>query len=143
MDYILLYHCTNKEKLYKISSKSVNKSNILNDAFLDNSKICIKSGSEDALVFIIKYINYYETDDEIMPPDCPLAENLNLKDIFELEDHIFGDLLYLIDTKKKKMFIKDMAEISQELNLDNLLKKIAAILAYNMQNLDSEEYLDL
>jgi hypothetical protein len=115
-----IVHISNPTAIYKV--------------YLNTDKIVVESGTEDALVFVVKYINYYNTEDEIPPPEHPLLDNIELKDLFELEAHIFGDLLEVPITEKNKMFIKALMQIAIELNIKTLLKKLAAILAYNMLN---------
>lgn len=115
-----IIHISNPTAIYKVH--------------LDANNITVKSGTEDALIFVVKYINYYNDKDEVPPPEHPLLDNIELKDIFELESHIFGDLLEVPISEKNKMFIKELLQIAAELNIISLLKKLSAILAYNMLN---------
>lgn len=122
---INLSHITNPTNFYKVRTNTISK--VL--AVTEHKNIIINSGTEDALVFIVKYLNYYETDEEIQPPEHPLMENIELKDMFELEEHIFQDLLDI----KHIVFLGQLIKIAEELDMPLLLKKLAAIIAYNMQ----------
>lgn len=115
-------HCTKPMLYYKISTRV---------SLHITQKQIIQSGSVEALVFVIKYLNCYDTDDEISAPEYPLIENIELKDLFELEEHIFSDILHL----DNKILMGDLLCIAQELQATILIQKLSAIIAYNMQML--------
>jgi len=117
---IQIAHCTKPTHYYKISTRV---------PLCITQKQIIQSGTSEALVFIIKYLNCYDTDDEISAPEYPLLENIELKDLFELEQHIFADTLHL----QNITFVGDLLAIAQELQARVLVQKLAAITAYNMQ----------
>lgn len=111
---------------YDVDINAINQSSILNNVKKD---IIIKSGSNDAVIFVVKYLNYYANHVEVRPPDYPLPENTNLHELFEHEEHIFGDLL---DIDTKLHLLRDILMVADELNIDSLIKKISAILCYFM-----------
>jgi len=111
---------------YNIDIKAINQSSVLKS--IDTS-ITIKSGSNDAVIFIVKYLNYYANHVEIRPPDYPLSDNTNLHELFEHEEHIFGNLLD-IDTQLQTL--RDILNVAEELDIDSLIKKLSAILCFFM-----------
>jgi hypothetical protein len=125
MNYIELSHISNSKNFYKVGVNSANKTNLK----LKETNV-IQSGSEEALIFIVKYLNCYENDNEISPPEQPLIENIELKDLFEFEEHIFENLMDFA----KIHLLSNIIKIAEELNMKMLLQKLAAIIAYNMQN---------
>lgn len=140
MTHLKLTHISNQDNTYKVNINSIMYSTVLKNIVISNdcnNKHCVNFGSEEALIFIVKYLNYYDNDvEEISPPDYPLNDGMKLKDIFELEEHIFNDLIYEINTNEKKLFLNHLIKIAEELKINNLIKKLAAILAYNMLNMD-------
>lgn len=121
---IKLAHCTNPTNYYKVGVNAATKTN------LKISEInVVQMGTVETLIFVTNYLNYYENNEEICAPEFPLIENIELKDLFELEQDIFEDLLNL----DKKEFLSHLLDVATELNMIILLKKVAAIIAYNMQ----------
>jgi bifunctional N-acetylglucosamine-1-phosphate-uridyltransferase/glucosamine-1-phosphate-acetyltransferase GlmU-like protein len=111
---------------YDVDINAINQSSVLKNI---NKSITIKSGSNDAVIFVVKYLNYYANHVLIRPPDYPLAENTNLHELFEHEEHIFGNLL---DIDTKLHLLRDILMVADELNIDSLIKKISAILCFFM-----------
>jgi len=110
---------------YDIDIRAVYQSYVLKNI----DSITIKSGSNDAVIFVVKYLNYYANNVEVRPPDYPLADNTNLHELFEHEEHIFGNLLD-IDTQLQTLC--NILNVAEELNIDSLIKKISAILCFFM-----------
>lgn len=118
---------------YIIDINAIKQSSVL--LHFDNKKdkpIIVKSGSNDAVIFVVKYLNYYANHTEIKPPDYPLADNTNLHELFEHEEHIFGNLLD-IDTQLQSL--QNILYVAEELDIDSLIKKISAILCFFMMKL--------
>lgn len=93
-----------------------------------SSSINVKSGNETALNFIVKYLKYYENSKEIPAPEHPLSTDLSLKDIFEYEENIFGELLNTDDKINKSIFVKNLINQAEELQLEILHDKLSAIM---------------
>lgn len=125
MDCVNLAHISNPSLVYKVNIYAEKKSNILSK----NKLNIIKSGDTSALIFVIKYLNFYESEVEMCAPEFPLIENIDLKDLFEQETFIFEELL--ISDNKEMLY--NVVKIADELNMEILLKKLAAIFAHNMQ----------
>lgn len=132
---IPLCHISNKNKTYLVNQKAINKSKslkIFDD--VNNCVFTVRSGNEDAMIFIVKYLNYYKDIEEIPAPEFPLPENISLLEIFEDESHIFDDLLIFDktnpDCNKKQDFIQNLLQIAEELQIDILFDKLSAILCY-------------
>lgn len=117
---------------YIIDINAVNQSSILKNNEKIYNPITIKSGSNDAVIFVVKYLNYYAKHVEIKPPDYPLADNTNLHELFEHEEHIFGNLL---DIDTQLHHLQDILTVAEELGVDSLIKKISAILCFFMMKL--------
>jgi hypothetical protein len=95
----------------------------------------ISIGTIEAFTFVLNYINFYGDQDEIPAPEIPLIENMDLKDLFEDEIDIFGELLILDKNVMQKIqFIDDIIELTVLMKLDILHDKLAAIVAYFIQN---------
>lgn len=143
---IFLKH-TSGNKMYMVDKSAICKSKVLHTMY---TKICeenqhkfihtINSGTEDALIFVVKYLNFYKDKSEIPSPEHPLPENISLIDLFEYEQNIFGDLLNDISDKLETnmSFVSELIKISHELQLDLLLNKLSAIMCFYMY-LDSSE----
>lgn len=116
---------------YKIDINSVKQSNVLRQN-KDYKPVTVKSGSNNAVIFVVKYLNYYSNHTEINPPEHPLSDNTNLHDLFEREAHIFGDLL---DIDIQMQYLKDILSVAEELGVESLVQKISAILCFFMMKL--------
>jgi hypothetical protein len=114
---------------YTIDANACYQSSILRKNINIDKPITITTGSNDAVIFVVKYLNYYANHMEVRPPDYPLADNTNLHELFEDEEHIFGNLLD-IDTSLQS--IKDILNVAEALNIDSLIKKLSAILCFFM-----------
>ena len=137
MSDLIIYHINNKDNKYKI---------VDNPLIKVTDTICIKDASEEALLFIIDYINYNKCNNELQAPECPLEE-IDLPSIFECERQIFGDILNIecpaYDLRKKLLFIKDVLHISAILDIPILQKKINAILAYYMIHITPDVFEEI
>jgi hypothetical protein len=101
-------------------------------------KIKIESGDNKALIFVVKYINFYSQTIEIPSPEHPLMENVNIADIFELEINIFEEFIHITDPDvfdEKSKIINEIMDIAEELEMEILSDKMAAITSYYMINL--------
>ena len=130
----------NKAKSYLVDVGCIKKSVVLFNHFnnadqkIQSKPFVINNGDDNALIFIVKYLNFYKDIDEIPPPEHPLL-NIPLNELFDIEQHIFGDLLIISNIDKKINIIKNLVEISEELQLEILLDKLAAISCFYMQSL--------
>jgi hypothetical protein len=124
-----LYHKSNPKNSYKIKIEASKMSDLLNKLLIDKIyTYCVSSGTEDTLIFIIKYLNHYSTIDEVSPPEQPLIENMTLRELFELEEGIFDTLLNTIDNFQ---IISNLTKIAEELNMKILTSKLASIICYH------------
>lgn len=117
--------------IYNIDINAITQSRVLLQ-HNKNKSIIVKSGSNDAVIFVVKYLNYYANHVEIKPPEYPLADNTNLHELFEGELHIFGILL---DIDAKMQDLKNILNVAEELEIDSLIKKISAIICFFMMKL--------
>lgn len=123
------------DNVYKVSIKALGKSTVLDLYYTECDNVNTKPhvvnyGTEDALIFVVKYLNYYNETEEILAPEQPLLD-MTIKDIFELEEHIFGSLLAL-DTDIKRTSVGSLLAVADGLHVTALTNKLAAIVAYNM-----------
>jgi hypothetical protein len=136
---------TNNKK-YLLDKSALDKSIVLKDAYdtLINESpdqiplITVKCGNEDALIFIIKYLNTYKNEEEAPAPPSPLPDAMHLDDVFANERHIFEKLLIIdssTDINKKIKEIAPMLAITTELKLDILHNKLAAIISKYMMSI--------
>ena len=135
---IIVFTFTGSKSQYKVNSEAFKK---LSKMVLNSSRVNVKSGTEDALIFVIKYINTYSEKFEIPAPDFPLTEDSPLTEIFEYETHIFGDLLNISDKQNlqtKLNFITEIVNIAEELGLEILFNKVSAIVCVYIQELFSQ-----
>lgn len=153
---IKLCHISNKinnnnvvnDKTYLMDVSALKKSSVLLKKYdsATSNTIYINKGDDDALIFIIKYLHTYKEIGEIAPLEHPLTEESSLTELFEFEEHIFGDLLSEIEGDEKHIRndqivekgirIKNIIEIAEELDIDTLLKKMYPIMCYHLQKLE-------
>jgi len=144
--YIFLCHNSNIDgpnnlyKTYKVDSKSLRISGKLLYIYNNNSsnvplKVIVETGDDEALIFVVKYLNKYKDKDEIAAPEHPLLENVNLDELFEYENDTFGQFLQLDNIEKNIIPIKNVIRIAEELQIKTLVDKLSAILCYYLQSL--------
>ena len=144
--YIFLCHNSNIDgpnnlyKTYKVDSKSLRISGKLLYIYNNNSsniplKVVVETGDDEALIFVVKYLNKYKDKDEIAAPEHPLLENVNLDELFEYENDTFGQFLQLDNIEKNITPIKNVIRIAEELQIKTLVDKLSAILCYYLQSL--------
>lgn len=149
---VYLYRNNNSNK-YKLSIKAAEKSKIIKSLILQNKKnidkkddpksldfinIEVKEGTEESLLFVFKYLQFYENQIEITNPEHPLI-NTPLKELFEFEKVIFGNLLIVTsieETKEKIKYIKNLIDTAAYLGMEILLKKLSAIMAFYISKID-------
>lgn len=122
-------HITNSKKFYEI--KNIKDIFYVFDNIENPGKIIVKSGSEDAMIFVVDYLNIYDNRPMIAPPEYPLLD-MGINDIFEEEQHIFKDFFESPLPPSKKVFLSNVLNISEELCVGTLVGKIAAIFNYDM-----------
>lgn len=118
---------THLGKKYKLTLNAFNKVNKFKE------EAVLEVGSEDAMVFVVNYLNYYADIEEIPAPEHPLSDDIKI--LFDLEQHIFGSLLNKDNIVEKIAFVNDIANIAEYLEMKILMKKCCAILAYYFQNI--------
>lgn len=128
-----LAHNSDKERIILVNESALKRSKYL-ELNKTQEKIIITKGNQDALIFIIKYLNFYSTIEEVPIYDHPLPENVALAELFELEQIIFGDLLNMTNLDQKIVFVKNLIDIAEELDLNVLFEKLSCILCYYMMH---------
>lgn len=129
-DCLYLQHIKSSN-IYKVNNNAIKLSLMFNL----NKTITLDNVSNDAVIFIVKYLNFYSVNEELPPPEHPLLDDISLIDIFELESHIFGDILFTTNIKKNISFINDIVKIATILKMEFLSLKLAAIMCYYTQSI--------
>lgn len=146
-DHIYINFYKYPEKITKLPIEVKNISELIygiceNDKTIINNvtvPICVTSGTHEAYMFIIQYMDFYKNKSELEEPPQPL-EKSSLIEIFKEEKLIFGDLLEIKKfTKKEYRELSDIIYMANYMSMKKLLYKICAILAYYIRDLPSNE----
>ena len=145
---------TNHSNVYKLNENSWKISKLL-DSIINHtdknknygkkkdpiliSNINIK---ENILLFITNYINFYSNKKEKLAPTAPLAK-IHISEIFNDEYILFKPI---IDEKKdiaeNLIYINDFIEASLYFGINELDKKLSAIIAYMLSSIDNIDILN-
>lgn len=129
--YIRIKHLDNSI-IYKVNNNAVKIAKRIDPTNIN----IINIGSEKSMIFIIKYLNYYSTNEEIIAPEKP-SEIQSLIELFELEVNIFGELLNIHNIEQNKYFVNELINIALKLDMPILVDKLHDIMAYYMMSINN------
>lgn len=151
--YIYLKHQDDIE-IYQLPLSVTLVSDLLNSIVeadktcIDNfsNPIIIKNGTSKDLKFIIQYLDFYKDKVELDAPEYPLSDSLELKDLFEDEYAIFGDIIESVGSNGATSTLDCLAELLQLANycsMRKLLDKLSAIFAFILKGLTQVEIQEI
>lgn len=138
--------CKHNNKIFKLKENSWKLSKYLSEVIIIIDKnddygslknpIIISSIKENILEFIVDYINYHSNKKEKVAPPTPLVK-IHISEIFGDEYILFKSFINeKKDISENIIYINDFINASLYFGIDELYKKLSAIIAYILSNID-------
>lgn len=149
VEYIFIKH-VDDEKVWSLTSGSATHSVLLKESIICNhnndsygttktNPMIINTIKSKTLPFIIDYMNFYDGKIEKGPPEQPI-KSIHLSVILGEEYHLFTSIYSETDTIKSKILkLNDHIESALYFNIQHLHKKLCAIIASILKELDITE----
>jgi hypothetical protein len=137
-----------KSTIWVISRLGAAHSALLKESIIDNpnadtygtelkNPLIISSIKVNTIDFIIAYLEFYKCNIEAPAPEHPI-KNIHISIILDKEYHLFKDLYNDTDTIKVKILkLNDHIETSMHFGIKHLHKKLCAIIAFILKDLNS------
>lgn len=136
-DVVYVSHFSDEANPHELSTKNATKSGLLravleSDNTVQNRRdkpIIIKHGTREAFDFVLQYFDFYKDRDEAPIPPKPLPKYKPIEEIFAAELPLFRTL-FQKETVERFELLQELAMLANNLDMQILLEKICAIIAY-------------